>query len=50
MLEKYYDATNMAWDNLQNEYIAPLLAMKVSKYEKRYMESYDTYERIQIMK
>lgn len=50
LIEGYYDATNMAWDTLANEYVAPLIAMKVSKYEKRYMLSYDTYERIQIMK
>lgn len=44
--EQYYDATNMAWDNMANEYVAPLLTTKISKYEKRYMLSYDTEERI----
>lgn len=44
--ETYYDATNMEWDNLQNEYVAPLITMKFSKYEKRFMTSYDTEERI----
>lgn len=44
--EEYYDAYNMKWDNLENEYIAPRMSKKFSKYEKRYMQSYDTYERI----
>lgn len=44
--ETYYDATNMEWDNLQNEYVAPLITMKFSKYEKRFMTTYDTEERI----
>jgi len=44
--EEYFDAYAMKWDNMENEYIAPRLSKKFSKYEKRYMESYDTYERI----
>ena len=44
--EEYFDAYAMKWDNMENEYIAPRLSKKYSKYEKRYMESYDTYERI----
>lgn len=44
--ETYFDATKMQWDQLANEYVAPLLTNKFSKYEKKYMESYDTYERI----
>lgn len=46
LLEQYYDAYNMKWDNLENEYIAPLISKKYSKYEKKYMEAYDTHERI----
>lgn len=44
--EVYYDATNMVWDNMQNEYVAPLITTKISKYEKRFMTTYDTEERI----
>lgn len=44
--EEYFDAYAMKWDNLENEYIAPRISKKYSKYEKRYMEKYDTYERI----
>jgi len=46
LTEKYYNAYEMKWDNLENEYIAPLITSKISKYEKKYMESYDTFERI----
>lgn len=50
MLEHYFDATNMKWETLENEYIAPVIAHKIAKYEKKYMESYDTFERIKIMR
>jgi hypothetical protein len=46
LFEGYYDAYNMKWDNLANEYVAPIIMNKLSKYEKRFMESYDTNERI----
>lgn len=44
--EEYFDAYAMKWDNMENEYIAPRLSKKYSKYERRFMEAYDTYERI----
>ena len=44
--EEYFDAYNMKWDQLENEYVAPRISKKYSKYEKRFMESYDTFERI----
>lgn len=46
LFETYYDAYNMKWSNEENEYVAPLLEKKISKYEKRFMETYDTNERI----
>jgi hypothetical protein len=46
LIEDYYDAYQMKWDQLANEYVAPVIAKKFSKYEKRYMEAYDTFERI----
>lgn len=46
LIEDYYDAYNMKWDQLENEYVAPRIAKKFSKYEKRFMQSYDTFERI----
>lgn len=44
--EMYYDTTEIKWSQLDNEYVSPLIARKYSKYEKRFMESYDTDERI----
>lgn len=44
--ESYFDASKMKWSNLDNEYISPIIATKYSKYEKKYMELYDTHERI----
>lgn len=44
--EEYFDAYNMRWGLLENEYVAPRISMKYSKYEKRFMEAYDTFERI----
>lgn len=46
IVETYYDATNMKWSQLDNEYVAPLMTKKISKYEKRFMLTYDTNERI----
>jgi hypothetical protein len=48
--EEYRDAYNMKWDNLENDYVAPRIAKKYSKYEKRFMLAYDTYERIRRLK
>lgn len=50
LFERYYNAAKMKWDNLENEYVAPLISSKISKYEKRFMLSYDTYERIRKLK
>lgn len=49
LIETYSDAEQMKWDNLENEYVSPRIAMKISKYEKRFMESYDTYERVKAL-
>lgn len=50
MRETYYDTTQIKWDNLENEYVSPLITNKISKYEKRYMVTYDTNERIRKLK
>lgn len=44
--EEYCDGYQMKWDQLENEYIAPRIALKYSKYEKKIMEAYNTYERV----
>lgn len=48
--EDYYDATQMKWSQLDNEYVAPTISKKFSKYEKRYMLSYDTFEIVRALK
>lgn len=48
--EEYRDAYEMKWDQLENEYVAPRISLKFSKYERRYMEAYDTYERVKGLK
>lgn len=50
LMEEYFDAYEMKWDQLENEYVAPRIRKKYSKYERRFMESYDTYERIRKLK
>lgn len=50
LLEEYRDAYDMKWDQLENEYIAPRISKKYSKYEKRFMVSYNTYERVRTLK
>lgn len=46
LVEEYFDAYSIKWSNEENEYISPRISKKFSKYEKKYMERYDTYERI----
>jgi len=47
--EYYYNAYKMQWSQLDNEYVAPLISSKISKYEKRFMITYDTFERIRTL-
>lgn len=46
LIERYYDATQMKWSDIDNEYIAPIISTKISKYQKRIMIKYDTFERV----
>lgn len=50
LMEEYFDAYEMKWSQLDNEYVAPRIRKKYSKYERKYMESYDTYQRIRRLK
>lgn len=50
LIERYYDTTQIAWDNLANEYVSPLMTAKISKYERRYMETYDTFQKVKALK
>lgn len=49
LVEEYRDAYQMKWDQLENEYVAPRISLKYSKYERRFMQSYDTYERVKAL-
>lgn len=49
LIEVYSNAEQMKWDNMENEYVSPRLSMKISKYEKRFMETYNTYERVKAL-
>lgn len=44
LVEKYENAEEMTWSQLDNEYIAPVIALKISKYNKRVVDKYDTWE------
>ncbi len=46
LLKSVYDAEQMTWDNLENEYVAPLIEYTVSKANKYIANSYDTHEQI----
>lgn len=43
-VNKINDGYNMAWDNLQNEYIAPRLKTSIKKCSLKIANSYDTFE------
>lgn len=46
MIKKFYDAEQMKWDNNENEYVAPLKSLTLSKCNKIVANSYDTYAQI----
>lgn len=48
LIEEYNDAYQMKWSEIDNEYVAPRIRKKFSKYEKRFMLAYNTYERIEM--
>ena len=43
-INKINDGYNMAWDNLQNEYVAPRLRTTIRKCNLKYAQMYDTFE------
>lgn len=46
LLKSFYDAEQMKWDNLENEYVAPLKSFTISKCNRVVADSYDTYAQI----
>lgn len=47
-INSIYDAYKMKWDNLENEYIAPIIRTNIKKCSKAVVDSYDTYETIEV--
>lgn len=43
-INKINDGYQMAWDNLQNEYVAPRILTKIRKCSLKYAQQYDTFE------
>lgn len=46
LLKSFYDAEQMKWDNLENEYVAPIKSLTLSKCNTRVCNSYDTNAQI----
>lgn len=46
LIQEFRDADNMTYDKDISEYVAPRISLKISKYERKIMQSYNTYERV----
>lgn len=46
IIKRFGDAENMSWDNLQNEYVCPVIETVIEHGRKKIIEGYDTYEQI----
>lgn len=46
LIKSFYDAEEMKWSEIDNEYVAPLLKVTISKCNVRVVNSYDTFEQI----
>lgn len=44
LVEHYRDGEQMHWDNLENDYVAPIVATKISKMMLKVTTHYDTWE------
>lgn len=44
LIKKFYDGEQIHWDNIENDYIAPLISTTISKMNLDVANSYDTYE------
>lgn len=45
-INKINDAYQMKWDNMENEYVCPIIKTTIKKCGKKIADSYDTYETI----
>lgn len=46
LIERYRDGDQLKWSNEENEYIAPIIATKISKLNKIIADCYDTWETV----
>lgn len=46
LIQEYRDADQMVYDKDVSEYVAPRISLKISKYKREILESYDTYEKV----
>lgn len=46
LIKKMYDAEQMKWSQMDNEYIAPIVSTTISHGMRKVINSYDTYEQI----
>lgn len=46
LIKTFYDAEQMKWSQIDNEYVAPLLETSISKCNLEIANSYDTFEQI----
>lgn len=47
LIKRFYDAENMTWSNIENEYVAPIVSTTISKCNLSVANSYDTFEQIE---
>jgi hypothetical protein len=50
LIKVFRDGDNLHWDNLENDYVAPVLETSISKMNLIIANSYDTYETIKSSK
>ena len=46
LIKRFYDAEQMKWSQLDNEYVAPIISTTISKCNIEVANKYDTYEQI----
>ena len=46
LLKVFHDGDQIHWDNLENDYVSPIIESTFSKMSLKIAESYDTYETI----
>lgn len=47
-INSIHDGYQMKWDNIENEYVAPIIKTTIKKCSKKLADSYDTFEVIKI--